>query len=83
LPAPAIYKPLVAATEVNRTYLRQAIAYGDVIGDSTKDLMIVHTRSTDANALVSTDWSGTGRFAQLLQLQSGVWVDVSAEYLGD
>ncbi len=57
--------------------------YGDILGDATPELVIVHTRASDADALGATDWAGTGRFVQLLQHVNGDWEDVSLAYLGD
>ncbi len=82
LPDPEVFKPSAPPTNDNRTFNGQAIAYGDIVGSATPELVIVYTRSTDSAALNSTDWASTGRYVQILMDVNGTWEDVSLRFLG-
>jgi hypothetical protein len=82
LPSPPVYQPNVPVAESARTFAAEAIAFGDLIGDPQPELVIVYTRSTNADSLDATSWTATGRYIQLLQRRSGSWEDVSVQYFG-
>ncbi len=61
-----------------------AITAQDLNQDGLMDLVLVHTRGTDADNLSNTPWTETGRFLQLqIQTAPGVFKDLTADWIAD